>query len=193
MAELTAILEAIERGDSLATGQLLPAVYDELRRLAAHKLAREARPHARRHGPRPRGVPASLSAMGTSRGQARRGATSSPPPPRRCARILIDRATRTRGAESGGGGRARHSLDDVNPAAPEASENLLAIDEALERLAGSDAVKAELVKLRFFAGLTLEQAAAVLDISPATADRYWAYARVWLLRGVWTQDESTSP
>ena len=77
-------------------------------------------------------------------------------------------------------------------AAPEAPEDLLAIDEALARLAATDAVKAELVKLRFFAGLTLEQVAAVLDISPATADRYWAYARVWLLREL-TQDDSTSP
>jgi RNA polymerase sigma factor (TIGR02999 family) len=105
-------------------------------------------------------------------------------------RILIDRA-RARGAEKRGGGRARRSLDDVDPAAPEAPEDLLDLDEALNRLAAKDAVKAELVKLRFFAGLTLEQAAAVLDISPATADRYWAYARVWLLRDITQGDDAT--
>ena len=190
MAELTAILEAIERGDSLATGQLLPAVYDELRRLAAHKLAQEKPGHtldatALVHE-------AYLRLVGDGDEPRWRGGRHFfAAAAEAMRRILIDRA-RTRGAEKRGGGRARHSLDDVNPAAPEASENLLAIDEALERLAGSDAVKAELVKLRFFAGLTLEQAAAVLDISPATADRYWAYARVWLLREL-TQDESTSP
>ena len=179
MSEVTRLLDAASQGDTQAANELLPLVYDELRRLAAHRLARggpgqtlqatalvheaylrlvgdgdERRWHGGRHF-----FAAAAEAM-------------------RC--ILIDRA-RARGAAKRGGDRARRSLDDIDPAAAEAPENLLALDEALARLAAKDAVKAELVKLRFFAGLTLAQAAAVLDISPATADRYWAYAKAWIL------------
>src|SRR5256885_10435092 len=92
-------------------------------------------------------------------------------------RILIDHARRKR-AKKRGGGMEREQLDAV--AAPEPDEDLLAVDEALEKLAGNDPVKAKLVELRYFAGLTGEQAAEVLGISPTTADRHWAYARAWL-------------
>jgi RNA polymerase sigma factor (TIGR02999 family) len=105
-------------------------------------------------------------------------------------RILIDRA-RARGALKRGGDRARQCLTDVEPVAPQEPDELLAVDEALRsKFAEKDPLKAELVKLRFFAGLNLEQAAEVLEISPATADRYWSYARVWLLREITSGERS---
>jgi RNA polymerase sigma factor (TIGR02999 family) len=190
MGDVTEILEAIEQGDPQATGQLLPAVYDELRRLAARKLAQEKPGQTLDATALVHEAYLRLVGDGDER-RWRGGRHFFSAAAEAMRRILIDRA-RARGAEKRGGGRARRSLDDIDPAAAEAPEELLAIDEALGRLAATDAVKAELVKLRFFAGLTLEQAAAILDISPATADRYWAYARVWLLREL-TQDDSTSP
>jgi RNA polymerase sigma factor (TIGR02999 family) len=186
MSEVTRLLDAARQGDTRAAHELLPLVYDELRRLAAARLALEGQAQTlqatalvheaylrlvgdadepRWHGGR-HFFAAAAEAM---------------------RRILIDRA-RARGAQKRGGGRARRGLDDLDPAAPEAPEDLLAVDEALGRLAAKDEVKAELVKLRFFGGLTLEQAATVLDISPATADRYWAYARAWLLREMMRDD-----
>jgi RNA polymerase sigma factor (TIGR02999 family) len=98
-------------------------------------------------------------------------------------RILVERARRKRSRKHGGG-LVRHDMDDAPVAAPESEEDLLALDEALSRLAARDKVKADLVQLRYFAGLTLEEAARVLDIAPATADRYWAYARAWLYRAI---------
>jgi RNA polymerase sigma factor (TIGR02999 family) len=184
------LLDAARQGDAKAAHELLPLVYDELRRLAAVRLAQEARGQSLQATALVHEAYLRLVGDGDEpRWHGRRHFFAAAAEAMR--RILIDRA-RARGAEKRGGGRARHSLDDVDPAAPEAPEDLLAIDEALGRLAARDAVKAELVKLRFFAGLTLEQAAAVLDISPATADRYWAYARVWLLREL-TPDDGTSP
>src|SRR5262249_23312108 len=94
-------------------------------------------------------------------------------------RILVDNARRKR-SQKHGGSLVRRALEDLPLVAPELGEDLLALDEALERLAKEDPVKAELVKLRHFAGLTVDQAASALNISPATADRYWAYARAWL-------------
>jgi RNA polymerase sigma factor (TIGR02999 family) len=94
-------------------------------------------------------------------------------------RILVEHARRKKRARHGGG-LARQPLDDVQLAAPHTHEDLLALDEALTRLAAKDKVRADLVQLRYFAGLTLEQAGRVLGISPATADRYWAYSRAWL-------------
>jgi RNA polymerase sigma factor (TIGR02999 family) len=191
MSDVTHLLDAAQQGDTQAAGELLPLVYDELRRLAARKLAQEAPGHtleatALVHE-------AYLRLVGEAderRWQGRRHFFAAAAEAMR--RILIDRA-RARGAEKRGGGRTRQSLDDVDLAAPDVCDDLLAIDEALTRLAAQDAVKAELVKLRFFAGLTLEQAAAVLAISPATADRYWAYARVWLLRDMTSPPTAKNP
>ena len=106
--------------------------------------------------------------------------TSSPPPPRPCGRILIDRA-RHKQTRKAGGGRRRLDLDDIEPALEEENgDRLLALDEALRQLEAEDPRKAELVKLRFFAGLTAEQAATALGVSTSTAEKDWAYARSWL-------------
>jgi RNA polymerase sigma factor (TIGR02999 family) len=183
MSEVTRILSAIEQGDPSAAGQLLPLVYDELRKLAAHKLAQE-RPGqtldatALVHE-------AYLRLVGEGddgrhwdgRGHFFAAAAEA------MRRILVEAARRKRRAKHGGG-LARQPLDDVQLAAPQPHEDLLALDEALARLAAKDKVRADLVQLRYFAGLTLEQAARVLGISPATADRYWAYARAWLHQAI---------
>jgi RNA polymerase sigma factor (TIGR02999 family) len=186
MSEATRLLEAAEGGDARAADDLLPLVYDELRRLAAHQLAHETRGQTLQatalvHEAYLRLV----GGPGERRWDGRRHFLNAAADAMR--RILLDRA-RARRAEKRGGGRARVNLDDLAPAAPEAPDDLLALDEALTRLAEKDAAKAELVKLPFFAGLTLEQAAAALGISPASADRHWAYARVWLLREM-TRDD----
>jgi RNA polymerase sigma factor (TIGR02999 family) len=98
-------------------------------------------------------------------------------------RILVENVRRKRGLKRGGG-RGREEFDEVRLAAPEPVEDLLALDEALDKLAAKDPVKAELVKLRYFAGLTIKEAAATLGISNATAKRYWAYTRAWLYQEV---------
>ncbi len=181
MSDVSRLLDAAQQGDPRAANELLPLVYDELRRLAAHKLAHEApgqtlQATALVHEAYLRLVGAKPQAASWDNQRHFFAAAAEA-----MRRILIDRA-RARRADKRGGGRARRSFDDVEPAAPEVPEDLLALDEALTRLAEKDAAKAELVKLRYFAGLTLEQAARTLGISPATADRHWAYARVWLLR-----------
>jgi RNA polymerase sigma factor (TIGR02999 family) len=177
MTDVTQILNAIEQGDPQAASQLLPLIYDELRRLAGQKLAQEKvgntlQPTALVHE-------AYLRLVGDQtrprpfkdRGHFFAAAAAA------MRRILIDNARRKR-AQKRGGGMQRQELDAI--AVPEPDEDLLAVDEALEKLAGSDPVKAKLVELRYFAGLTGEQAAEVLGISPTTADRHWAYARAWL-------------
>jgi RNA polymerase sigma factor (TIGR02999 family) len=176
MTDLTEILNAVREGDQQAANQLLPLVYDELRRLAARDLSGEAPGQtlnatalvhevylkmvgpadARRWNDRSHFFAAAATAM---------------------RRILIDNARRKR-AQRRGGGRQRLPLEEI--AVPEPDEELLAIHEALDELAGTEPLKAKLVELRYFAGLTGEQAAEVLGISPTTADRHWAYVRAWL-------------
>ena len=161
----------------------LPPVYAELRRLAAAHLAREApgqtlQPTALVHEAYLRlahFAPGDSPEAKHERNQFLAAAATA------MRRILIDRA-RARKAEKRGGGRGRADVDPDRVAAPERSDELLALDEALIRLAAKDLRKAKLVELRYFAGLTLDEAAAALDISPATADRDWAFARAWLHR-----------
>lgn len=179
MHDVTRLLTAIAQGDRHAADQLLPLVYDELRRLAARKLAREnpgqtlsstALVHeaylrlvgdaARDWDSRSHFMSAAAEAM---------------------RRILVESARRKKRLKHGGG-RQRVPLENIASAAP--NEDLLALDEALTRLAEEDPIKARLVELRFFAGLSVEDAARCLDISRATADRYWAYARAWLYEQV---------
>jgi RNA polymerase sigma factor (TIGR02999 family) len=194
MSEVTRILSAIEHGEPHAASQLLPLVYDELRRLAAQKLAQEKPGQT-------------LDATGLVHeaylrlvADARRG--SSPPgwdsrghffaaAAEAMRRILVENARRKQSRKRGGD-RVREALDETTLAAPPVREDLLALDEALDKLAQKDAVKANLVKLRYFAGLTLAQAAEVLGISHNTADRYWAYARAWLHQEV-TGGDPESP
>jgi RNA polymerase sigma factor (TIGR02999 family) len=176
MEEVTRILSAIEQGDPLAAEQLLPLVYDELRRIAAQKLAHEApgqtlQATALVHEAYLRLVSQGEPPSYNDRGHFFAAAAVA------MRRILTDNARRRRARKRGGGLR-RQQLEDV--AAPEPDDALLALDEALQKLNAKDPQKAKLVELRYFGGLTGEQAADVLGISPTTADRHWAYARAWL-------------
>jgi RNA polymerase sigma factor (TIGR02999 family) len=176
MRDVTEILNAMERGDSHGAGELLPLVYDELRRLAAQQLTQEKpgqtlQATALVHEAYLRLVRQADERPWNNRGHFFAAAAAA------MRRILIDNARRKRAAKHGGG-LQRQPLEAV--AAPEPDEDLLALDQALEKLAGEDPIKARLVELRYFAGLTGEQAAEILDISPTTADRHWAYARAWL-------------
>jgi RNA polymerase sigma factor (TIGR02999 family) len=178
MSEVTQILSAIEQGDPHAAAQLLPLVYDELRRLAAAKLAQEQpgqtlQATALVHEAYLRLVDVEKVQQWDSRGHFFAAAAEA------MRRILIDRARRKRSRRRGGG-QKRQTLDHVEIAIPESSLDVLALNEALERFARIDPLKANLVKLRYFAGLTIPQAAQALGISPTTADRYWSYARAWL-------------
>lgn len=179
MDDVTRILDAIERGDPSGAGELLPLVYNELRRLAARKLAGEKpgqtldatglvhEAYLRLLGP------AGARPGWDGRGHFFAAAAEA------MRRILIDNARHKAAARHGGGGR-RVALDDPLLAIQAPSDDLLALDEALERLAAEDTTKANLVKLHFFAGLSLEEAAASLGISRATAYRFWTYARAYL-------------
>jgi RNA polymerase sigma factor (TIGR02999 family) len=180
MPDVTQILSAIEQGDSEAADQLLPLVYDELRQLASQKLANEKpgqtlQPTALVHEAYLRLVGSQVEDTQPrtykDRGHFFAAAATA------MRRIIIDTARRKKTHKRGGAFR-RLPLEAI--AAPEAVEELLALDEALDKLAVQDPEKARLVELRYFAGLTGEQAAAVLGISPTTADRHWAYARAWL-------------
>jgi RNA polymerase sigma factor (TIGR02999 family) len=178
MSNVTRILSAIESGDAHAAHQLLPLVYDELRKLAAQKLAQEKPGQtldatALVHEAYLRLVDTAAMPHWNSRGHFFAAAAEA------MRRILIDQA-RHKHSQRRGGGRKRRPLDRVEVAAPEPSLDVLALNEAVERFERVDPAKAELVKLRYFAGLTLPQAAEVLGISETTADRYWAYARAWL-------------
>jgi RNA polymerase sigma factor (TIGR02999 family) len=182
--DVTRILDAVAQGDPHAAADLLPLVYDELRRLAAARLAREAPGQtldatALVHEAYLRLVaPAKpQAAEWAHRGHFFAAAAEA------MRRILVEAARRKKAARHGGG-RGRADLDPDRLSAPEPDDDLLALDAALDRLAARDPAKAELVKLRYFAGLTADQAAAVLGISPSTADRHWTYARAWLRRAV---------
>jgi len=180
MNDVTQILEAIERGDGRAAEDLLPLVYDELRRLAAQRLAQEQpgqtlQATALVHEAFIRLVDVHRVQDWNSKGHFFAAAAEA------MRRILVDRA-RHRTALKRGGGRNRLELDESNIAASECSDDLLALDDALEKLVETDQQSAELVKLRFFAGCTMNQAAEILGISPRKAHYVWHYARSWLRR-----------
>ncbi len=177
MSEITNFLDQLARGDEHAAERLLEVVYSELRMLAAAKLAKEAPGHTLQ--PTALVHEAWLRLAGDDRRdwKSRRyffGACAEA-----MRRILIERA-RHKARLKRGGDRDRVELEDVETDEPLATVDLLALDEALAKLTAEDPAKAELVKLRFFAGLTLDQASRTLGISPATADRHWAYARAFL-------------
>jgi RNA polymerase sigma factor (TIGR02999 family) len=178
MSDVTRILSAIEHGDPQAAAQLLPLVYDELRRLAAQRMAHEAPGQTLEatdlvHEAYLRLVDVKQVQNWNSRGHFFAAAAEA------MRRIVIDRARRKQAVRRGGD-LQRLDLEAAAPVAPRPSEDLLALDEALDKLTAADRPKAELVKLRYFAGLTMEQAAEVLGIAPATAHRWWNYARAWL-------------
>jgi RNA polymerase sigma factor (TIGR02999 family) len=178
MPEVTRLLDAAAAGDPSAAADLLPLVYDELRKLAAARLAAEQpgltlqatalvhEAYLRLVGPDP-GQP------WNGRGHFFAAAAEA------MRRILVEQARRKRRGKHGGG-RRRVDLDDATAGPGEPADDLVALDEALDALAREDPRKAELVKLRYFAGLTLEEAAACQGVSPATAKRRWAVARAWL-------------
>ena len=175
MNEVTRILSAIDQGDPHAAEQLLPLVYDELRQLAAQRLAHEQpgqtlQPTALVHEAYLRLVGGDQTQDWDGRGHFFAAAAEA------MRRILIDRA-RHKQTRKAGGGRRRLDLDDIEPALEEEnSDQLLALDEALRQLEAEDPRKAGLVKLRFFAGLTAGQAAAAPGVSTSTAEKDWAYA-----------------
>jgi RNA polymerase sigma factor (TIGR02999 family) len=181
VSELTVILQQIGNGDSSAADKILPLVYDELRKLAAQKMAREnpgqtLQATALVHE-------AWLRLGGDQQATWQNRAHFFAAAAEAMRRILIDNARRKKAERHGGGAeRVALDLDSLELAAGMDDDQLLAVHESLDRLAAHDAVKAELVKLRFFVGLTNEEAAPVLGLSEPTAKRYWAYARAWLYR-----------
>ena len=188
MNELTRILSAIEQGDPHASEQLLPLVYEELRKLAAHKMAQEApgqtlQATALVHEAYLRLVDVDKVQHWHSRGHFFAAAAES------MRRILIDNA-RLKQRPKHGGDRQRVDLDDACSLDGAPAEDLLALDEARTKLALEAPAKAELVKLRYFAGPSLEEAAELLGISRATAKRHWAYARAWLFASINGSEES---
>jgi RNA polymerase sigma factor (TIGR02999 family) len=179
MSEVTQILSAIEQGDPQAAAQLLPLVYDELRGLAAAQLAGE-RP-GQTLNPTALVHEAYLRLVGDHAYADRRHFFRVAAEAMR--RVLIDRARQKRRTRHGGD-LVRQPLSDVEGMTETSPEELLALDEALERFAAAEPVKAELVKLRYFAGLSEEEAAVALDISRATASRHWTFARAWLINAL---------
>jgi RNA polymerase sigma factor (TIGR02999 family) len=183
MSEVTHILHAIADGDPSAASQLLPLVYDELRRLATHRLAHQApgqtlQPTALVHEAYLRLVGDPRGSDWDSRGHFFAAAAEA------MRRILVEGARR-KGRRKRGGSLTRRGLDAAEPVAePEIREDLLALDEALTKLTSVDPQAAQLVQLRYFAGLSVPEAAGALGVSPRTADRLWAFARAWLLREV---------
>jgi RNA polymerase sigma factor (TIGR02999 family) len=180
MSGVTLILARAQRGDPNAASELLPLVYDELRKLAAARMSNETAGHTlqptalvhevwlRLTGEEPNAQFANRAHFFAAAAEAMR-------------RILIDRARR-KGAGKRGGDWQRIDLDKVDVAAEADDDTLLLVNEALEKLAREDGRAAEMAKLRFFGGLTLEEAAQVMGVTERTANRYWAFARVWLFQ-----------
>ena len=193
MSDVTQILQAIEQGDPHAASQLLPLVYQELRTLAAQKLAQEKpgqtlQATALVHEAYLRLVaPGDDNSADGSHWHNRRHFLAAAAVAMR--RILIDNARRKQSAKHGGEWQ-RQNVELDGLIAPEPNLDLLALDAALVRLAESEPIKAKLVELRYFAGLTGDQAAAVLGISPSNADRHWVYTRAWLRRELGLATES---
>jgi RNA polymerase sigma factor (TIGR02999 family) len=183
MSDVTRILNAIEEGDPRATDQLLPLVYDELRLLAAQKMSHE--PPGQTLQATALVHEAYLRLAGAedrtwdNKGHFFKAAAEA------MRRIIIENARRKKSPKHGGD-RRKMDLDESVLVVGDAvsAENMIALDEALEKLSKKDKVKADVVKLRYFAGLTSEQTAGILKISTTTAKRYWAYSRAWLLREI---------
>jgi len=181
MNDVTRILEAAHRGDAAATDELLPLVYDELRRIAAHKMAHEAAGHTLQPTALVHEVWLRLSGGNPQAWQNRAhffGAAAEA-----MRRILVEHA-RKKQALKRGGDLAREELDESALVLTAPPEELLAVNDALEKLAAEDAAAAELVKLRYFVGMTMEEAATALDMAPRSTERLWTYARAWLQREI---------
>jgi RNA polymerase sigma factor (TIGR02999 family) len=180
MTDISQLLNAIEAGDPHAAAELLPLVYDELRKLAAQRLAQEAPGQTLEatglvHEAYLRLVGRDGEQAWDGRGHFFAAAAEA------MQRILVESARRKRSRKHGGD-RTRQDLDGIEPAIPAPRQDLLALDEALTRFAAVDPTAAKLVQLRYFAGLSIPAAAQLLGIAPRTADRLWKYARAWLLQ-----------
>ena len=178
---VTRVLERAQKGDPRAAAELLPLVYDELRRLAAAKMAHERpdqtlQPTALVHE-------AWLRLAGKENPEWNGRAHYFGAAAEAMRRILIENARR-KGAARHGGGQVRLDIQEIEIGAPAKDDELLAVSEALDKLAAQDRQKAELVKLRYFAGLTTQETAQVLGISVPTADRWWNYSRAWLFEEI---------
>jgi RNA polymerase sigma factor (TIGR02999 family) len=181
MGDATQLLTAVEQGDSKAADGLLALVYEELRRLATHRMAQEApgqtlQPTALVHE-------AWVRLVGDKNPQFENRAHFFSAAAEAMRRILIDRARRKL-TRRHGGGHERVELDGYDLAAPEADDQLLAVHDALDKFAQLHPVQAELVKLRYFAGLTNEETAQLLGVSVSTAKNYWAFSRAWLFQEI---------
>jgi RNA polymerase sigma factor (TIGR02999 family) len=182
LSDVTQILQAAERGDPKAAEELLPLVYEELRKLAAAKMANEApgqtlQPTALVHE-------AWMRLVGDKNPQFANRAHFFSAAAEAMRRILIDRA-RSKRAVRHGGEQQRVDIEEADIAMPsQDTDQLLAVNEALDKLASTDRVEAELVKLRYFVGLTNDDAAAILGVSPRTVKNYWTHARAWLYREI---------
>ena len=184
MSDVTRILNSLEQGDASAADQLLPLVYDELRRLAAHKMANEKPGQTLQATALVHEAYLRLVGNQNQRWSGRAhffGAAAEA-----MRRILIENARR-KSAQRHGGGQQRVDIEEVDIASPTGDDQLLAVNDAVEKLAAIDPAKAELVKLRYFVGMTVPEAAEVLGISEPTAKRHWAYARAWLYREMTSQ------
>jgi RNA polymerase sigma factor (TIGR02999 family) len=184
MTEVTQILSRIEQGDPSASEQLLPLIYEELRKLAAQRLAQEKpgqtlQATALVHDAYIRLVDVGQVQSWNSRGHFFAAAAEA------MRRILVERARRQHRLKHGGEFR-RVQLPNAEIAQPDADEVTLAVDECLDALAVHNSQAAEIVRLRYFGGLTLQEASAALEISPRTADRLWSYAKAWLHRELQT-------
>jgi RNA polymerase sigma factor (TIGR02999 family) len=180
MGDVTRILSAIEQGESGAAEDLLPIVYGELRKLAAHRMAQEKpgqtlQPTALVHEAYMRLVDVEKAGQWNSRGHFFGAAAQA------MRRILIERA-RGKARHKRGGGRRRVNLSSLNLAIESAPDDLLALDEALQRMERTDATTAQLVNLRYFAGLSMAEAADAMGVPLRAAERNWTYARTWLHR-----------
>ena len=190
MSPVTQLLDAAAAGDPTAAAELLPLVYDELRKLAAQRLTQE-RPGltlqatALVHEAYLRLVDAGAAQHWNSRGHFFAAAAEA------MRRILVENARRKRGLKHGGAYR-RVDLEEAPAYTPESADDFLSLNDALDRLAGEDPRKADLVKLRYFGGLSVQEAADALGISRATADRYWAYAKVWLYCAISGDDQQAA-
>jgi RNA polymerase sigma factor (TIGR02999 family) len=180
MSDVTRLLDAAAAGDATAASALLPLVYDELRRLAAQKLAHERPGHTLQATALVHEAYVRLVGGGDEQDwSGRRHFFAAAAEAMR--RILVENARRRRAVKHGGG-RGRQELDSELLPAAEPREDLLALDEALDKLAAVNRPAAQLVQLRYFAGVTLPEAAEAMDMAPRTAGRLWAYARAWLRR-----------
>jgi RNA polymerase sigma factor (TIGR02999 family) len=178
MSDVTRLIERATAGDRQAAAELLPLVYDELRKLATARMDEERPDHTLQatalvHEAYVRLVGSADTSVWTGRGHFFAAAAEA------MRRILVE-AARSRGRGKRGGDWRRVDLEHLNPTTSVSPDQLVALDDALSRLAVLDPLAGELVKLRYFAGLALDQAAAALNISAATAYRHWAYARAWL-------------